>query len=70
MIDTSEATAFIYSELTPLQQLIRRRDALIAAARAIPVAVVDADDDPVLCNAKRRLLEAAGKLFLQIQRMK
>lgn len=66
---TPEATTFTYSELTPLQQLIRRRDALIAAAKMIPVAVVDPDDDPVLCNAKRQLLEAAGKLFLQIQRL-
>jgi hypothetical protein len=66
---TPESTVFTYGELTPLQQLIRRRDSLIAAARAIPVAVVDPDDDPVLCHAKRKLLEAAGKLFLQIQRL-
>lgn len=59
----------LYSELTLLEQLTRRRDALIAAAKMIPVAVVDPDDDPVLCNAKRQLLEAAGRLFLQIQRL-
>lgn len=66
---TPEATVFTYSELTPVQQLVRRRDALIAAARAIPVSSIDTEDDPVLCDTKFKLLEAAGKLFLQIQRM-
>lgn len=66
---TPEATVFTYGELTPLQQLIRRRDALIAAARVIPVAAIDSEDDPVLCAVKLDLLKAAGKLFLQIQRL-
>lgn len=66
---TPEATVFTYSELTPLQQLVRRRDALIAAARVIPVAAIDTEDDPVLCAVKLDLLQAAGKLFLQIQRL-
>jgi hypothetical protein len=52
-----------------LEQLIQRRDALIAAARAIPVNVMDEDADPVLRRKRHELLTEAGKLFLVIQRL-
>lgn len=67
--NTPESTLVLYSDLSPLERLKRRRDAFIAAARAIPVAVLDTEDDPVLCDTKRQLLEAAGRLFLTIQHM-
>jgi hypothetical protein len=52
-----------------LERLTSRRDALIAAARAIPVDVLDTEADPVLRSKKRELLVEAGKLFLEIQRL-
>lgn len=67
--NTPNSTVFTYGELTPLQQLIRRRDALIAAARAIPVNIMDEDADPVLRRKRYELLREAGSLFVRIQRL-
>lgn len=52
-----------------IEQLTLRRDALIAAARAIPVNIMDEDADPVLRSKRYELLREAGSLFVSIQRL-
>lgn len=52
-----------------IEQLTLRRDALIAAARAIPVNIMDEDADPVLRSKRIELLREAGSLFVRIQRL-